>query len=221
MIFGKIDYLNLLPFHVFIKKQPLHSRFKAATEWKKSYPSHINRLLETRRVDAGFISSIRSEKKTCFDVGIVAQNEVLSVLVLKQASGEDIESETSNTLCKILNLNGQVLIGDKALKQYLKDSSGVIDMAKVWRQRYALPFVFARFCACRYEDIYRDLAKRFAKKRVKIPHYILQKYAKSRGIEPEELLFYLSKITYKIEHREKRALRKYLKLAKKVDVSLK
>jgi chorismate dehydratase len=216
MIFGKIDYLNLLPFHVFLKRQPFHSRFKAATEWKKSYPSHINHLLETRRVDAGFISSIRSDKKSCFDVGIVAQDEVLSVLVIKDKKGKDIESETSNILSKILKLQGQVIIGDKALKKYLQDSSGVVDMAKVWSDRYKLPFVFARLCACRHEDIYQKLAKSFVKKRVKIPYYILQKHAYSRGIEPEQLLFYLSKITYKIEHKEKKALKKYLKLAKKV-----
>ncbi|MFP4486344.1 MAG: MqnA/MqnD/SBP family protein [Campylobacterales bacterium] len=216
MIFGKIDYLNLLPFHVFLKKQPFHSRFKASAEWKKSYPSFINTLLEHRKVDAGFISSIKSSGKNCFDAGIVAQNEVLSVIVIDKESGEDIESETSNALSKILGLQGRVLIGDKALKRYLEDSSNIQDMAKIWREKEGLPFVFARFCACRHIHIYGDIAKKFVTKRVKIPSYILKKYAKSRDITPQQLLLYLSKISYKIEHKEKKALKKYLKLAKKV-----
>ena len=33
MIFGKIDYLNLLPFHVFLKATPLKTQVKKAIEF--------------------------------------------------------------------------------------------------------------------------------------------------------------------------------------------
>ena len=34
MIFGKIDYLNLLPFHVFLKRSRLSSQDKKIIEFK-------------------------------------------------------------------------------------------------------------------------------------------------------------------------------------------
>ena len=45
MIFGKIDYLNLLPFHVFLKRSRLSSQDKKIIEFKKGVPSKLNRNL--------------------------------------------------------------------------------------------------------------------------------------------------------------------------------
>ena len=55
MIFGKIDYLNLLPFHVFLKSAPLSSQIKKAIEFKKGVPSKLNRALNARKIDAAVI----------------------------------------------------------------------------------------------------------------------------------------------------------------------
>jgi len=52
MIFGKIDYLNLLPFHVFLKAAPLKTQVKKAIEFKKGVPSKLNRALNARKIDA-------------------------------------------------------------------------------------------------------------------------------------------------------------------------
>ena len=41
MLFGKIDYLNLLPFHVFLKRSQLQNAAKKAIEFKKDVPSNF------------------------------------------------------------------------------------------------------------------------------------------------------------------------------------
>ena len=56
MIFAKIDFINLLPFHVFIKKNITSSQLKASIEYKKSYPSSITNNFKKRKVDSAFIS---------------------------------------------------------------------------------------------------------------------------------------------------------------------
>ena len=83
MIFGKIDYLNLLPFHVFLKRSRLSSQDKKIIEFKKGVPSKLNRDLRCRKIDAAVISSIESRKKRYKKVslGIVAKGDVKSVLV--------------------------------------------------------------------------------------------------------------------------------------------
>ncbi|MFC2346099.1 MAG: menaquinone via futalosine step 1, partial [Campylobacter sp.] len=63
MIFGKIDYLNLLPFHVFLKRSRLSSQDKKIIEFKKGVPSKLNCDLCCRRIDAAVVSSIESRKK--------------------------------------------------------------------------------------------------------------------------------------------------------------
>jgi len=83
MIFAKIDFINLLPFYTFIKKNIKSSQIKAIITYKKSYPSAINKQFKKRKIDAAFISSVISKKCKCLDIGIVAQKEVLSVLSLK------------------------------------------------------------------------------------------------------------------------------------------
>ena len=118
MIFGKIDYINLLPFYVFFKKYINSSQIKAILEYKKSYPSNINDKFIKRKIDAAFISSIYSKKKQKTNIGIISYDKVDSVLCILGDYQEDIESSTSNILAKILNIKGKVLIGDKALRYY-------------------------------------------------------------------------------------------------------
>ena len=119
MIFGKIDYLNLLPFHVFLKRSRLSSQDKKIIEFKKGVPSKLNRDLCCRRIDAAVISSIESRKKRYKKVslGIVAKGDVKSVLVRKgTAARPDPASASSNALAGVLGLEGEGLIGDRVLK---------------------------------------------------------------------------------------------------------
>jgi hypothetical protein len=83
VIVGKIDYLNLLPFHLFIKKYNIKT--------KKGYPAQVNRLFEKRIVDAAFISSIKSKNRKCFDAGIIANKKVMSVLVCEGQTKDDFD----------------------------------------------------------------------------------------------------------------------------------
>jgi len=63
MIFGKIEYLNLLPFHVFMKRFTRSSAAKMAMEYKKNVPAVINKKFKKRDVHAAFISSVAAYKK--------------------------------------------------------------------------------------------------------------------------------------------------------------
>ena len=47
MIFAKIDFINLLPFHIFIKKNIQSTQLKSIIKNKKSYPSFINNKFKT------------------------------------------------------------------------------------------------------------------------------------------------------------------------------
>ena len=211
MIIGKIDYINLLPFYVFLKKR-LTSQEKAALNFYKGVPSQINKKFKKGRVEAAVISSIFSAKYSCSDFGIVAHKKVASVLVCPGESKTDSDSNTSNILAKILDLQGEILIGDKALRQRDKRCA---DLAQKWYEKYRLPFVFARFCYRKRSRIYRKLAEDFLKTRVKIPHYILQRYARRSGLGPKEIHSYLQLIGYTISAKEKRSLKKFLKMAKR------
>jgi len=133
VVIGKIDYLNLLPFHLFIKRYNIKT--------KEGYPSQINRMFDKKLVEAGFISSIKSKNKKCFDVGIIANKKVMSVLVCEGKNRDDFESNTSNVLAKILHIKGEVIIGDKALQIYFKDLKNCKDLANEWYKKYKLPFV--------------------------------------------------------------------------------
>jgi chorismate dehydratase len=220
MIFGKIEYVNLLPFHIYIKKANFNSSFKQSINYKKSYPSKINRDFNSKRVNAAFISSIESSKKSCCKIGIVAKKDVMSVLVLSdKESKNDFESSTSNMLAKILRVNGEVIIGDKALKKfYSQGSDNFVDLAKFWNQNYNLPFVFGIFCFNSNKYIFQKIAKNFYKKSnsIKIPYYILNNYSKKLNLTNREILYYLTKITYKIDTKERKSLKLFLKLSKKV-----
>ncbi|BDY12831.1 MqnA/MqnD/SBP family protein [Hydrogenimonas cancrithermarum] len=212
MIFGKIEYLNLLPFHLFLKRALRHGIEKKAWQKRGSVPSRINRAFEARRVDAAVISSIKSRGRECTDFGIVADGEVMSVLVLPGKSRRDTDSDTSNALASLLGIEGEVMIGDKALRYRLANPGEGIDLAEAWKERTGLPFVFARLCAhSRHIRRLRRLTQRFFTSPPKIPYRILRREAKARGLNAAELRNYLNKIYYRLGWREKRALKRFLR----------
>ena len=212
MRFGKIDYLNLAPFDVFIKAYPTTSNFKQFLNLHKTYPSRLNKDFLLKRIDAGFISSIAGyyshlhQRATM--TGIISKGSVWSVIVLPTKDAQDYQSATSNALCKVLGLKGEVLIGDRAL-QYRYKNGKHIDMGDQWFKNKHLPFVFGRFCINSYDDFYQKMASAFNQKKVKIPHYILMEYSKRLEIEPQYILEYLKHIYYKIGPKELLGLKRF------------
>jgi chorismate dehydratase len=213
VLFGKIDYINLAPFHTFIKRYIKNSQLKQSIEYKKSYPSRINKLFKSRKIDAAFISSIESKRGNfhCLDAGIVAHKEIRSVLLKKGRFQKDSESATSNALAKVLGLEGEVIIGDKALKLFLENPELYTDLAVSWYKHYKLPFVFARFCVNKNQSYYRKLIKHFLHTEVHVPYYLLQRYAKKRDIPLREIKSYLKLVNYNIDYRSKRSLQKFFR----------
>ncbi len=212
MIFGKIEYLNLLPFQIFMKRYTRSSQAKAIQEYKKGVPSKINRDFKTKAVDAAFISSIEAKRSKFAPLGIIAKKEVLSVLIIPSSvEKNDSASATSNRLAKVLNLKGEVVIGDRALKLYLQGTE-VIDMAKMWNEKYKLPFVFALLCHNKHDNEIKKVSNAFSKRKVKIPQYILKKASLSSEISPEDILHYLEHISYKLDYKAKKGLKKFWKL---------
>lgn len=215
MIFAKIDFINLLPFHVYMKKNIRSNQIKSIIEYKKSYPSRINQKYKRRKVDSAFISSIASRSEKRIELGIIARKEVLSVLLIPGVYEKDIQSETSNALAQVLNLEGKVIIGDKALKFYHEnDKEGFIDLAKAWQDKYHLPFVFATLCYHQNGRLLKKLTRNFNKRHIKIPQYILEKYEQRSGISKQQILEYLDCIDYDMGIKERRALKLFLKLTK-------
>jgi len=213
MVFGKIEYLNLLPFHVFMKRFTKGSSAKMSMEYKKNVPSAVNRAFHARRVDAAFISSISAQKSSYVSLGIIAKKSVKSVLVIPtKKSKKDVESASSNILADILQLEGEVIIGDKALR-YALENEDYIDLAQEWYRRYRLPFVFALLCYHKEQKLYTKIAREFLKKEVKIPRYLLQRASKKSHISQEEILAYLQLISYKVDTQAKRGLKKFYKSA--------
>lgn len=210
MLFGSISYLNLLPFQVFLKRYLRHNASKMTFGYKRAVPSQINKALARKSIHAGFISSVESPRYACSDLGIIANKKVYSVLVLEGQSQTDPASATSNALAKLLNIEGKVLIGDEALKYYLAGGKG-IDLAEEWHKRTGLPFVFARLCYNKHGKAIKKLANTFAQSNTKIPQYILKKEAKRRDITTKQLLWYLEHISYKLDWKAKRGLKKFLK----------
>ncbi|RXJ90132.1 hypothetical protein CRV01_02915 [Arcobacter sp. CECT 8983] len=215
MLFAKIDFINLLPFHVYIKRNIKSNQVKAIIEYKKSYPSVINKKFKKRKVDSAFISSIASRGEKRLDFGIIARADVQSVILIPGEEKEDYQSETSNALAKVLGLKGKVLIGDKALK-YFHDSKDkdFIDLALAWQDKYNLPFVFATLCFNKNKKYLKKVTKRFDKRKIYIPQYILESYSKRSGIPKKAITEYLKKIDYDIGIKEKRAIKKFLQLTK-------
>jgi chorismate dehydratase len=219
MIFSKIDFINLLPFHIYIKKNIKSNQLKSSIEYKKSYPSVITSNFKKRKVHSAFISSIGSRNEKHLDFGIIARNQVDSVLMLpNKKPKDDFQSKTSNALAKVLNLKGEVIIGDKALKFFIENKNNkdekIIDLAKFWQIKYKLPFVFAVLCYNKYENRLKQITKNFDKKKIKIPQYILEQYSNRSGISKKDILEYLKKIDYDIGYKEKRALKLFLKITK-------
>jgi chorismate dehydratase len=215
MLFGSISYLNLLPFQVFLKRYISNNASKMTFRYKRAVPSQINKALKRREVNAAFISSIESSKCKCTDLGIIAEKKVYSVLLLEGENEIDPASATSNTLARVLDLQGKVVIGDAALQHYLNGGES-IDLAEAWYKETELPFVFARLCYNKHEESIQKLARTFARTKVKIPQYILKKEAQKRGITPKELTWYLSHIHYKMDHSAKKSLKLFLKKSKKI-----
>ena len=217
MIFGKIEYLNLLPFHVFMKRYVKSSQQGQALHYKRGVPSQINASFKTRRVNAAFISSISSEKCQCLDLGISAKKEVKSVLLIPGSDQIDNESATSNVLAKVLGLDGEVIIGDKALKFYLQNKNiEVFDLAQLWYEKHKLPFVFARLCYHGKSKQYKKLSSMFLKKPHKLPQYILEASSQKTGINKKDIIHYLELIEYKLDAKALLSLKKFLRLSKKL-----
>jgi chorismate dehydratase len=182
--------------------------------YKRAVPSKINYALKKRQINAGFISSIESKPYRCSNLGIIANREVYSVFVIESKEKKrDIESATSNALASFLNIEGEVIIGDKALKYYLSGGE-CTDLATEWYKKTKLPFVFARLCYNSHSKMVKDIEKKFLKQPIKIPQYILKKEAKERGISPKDLNWYLEFIEYRLNYKSKRSLKLFLKKVK-------
>jgi chorismate dehydratase len=208
VIYGAIQYLNLLPFHLFLQKHISSSQFHRAM--RSGVPRKVNTDFQNRRVDGAFISSVLSQGENCGNLGIIARKDVLSVLVLSGENREDSESQTSNQLAKILKVNGKVLIGDKALIHYFKNGNG-IDLAEKWNEKFGLPFVFAKLCFKKKRKTFQKIENKFRKTKIYIPHFVMEKEKKRLGLSRKEILLYLSKIDYFCDKKSRVGLNKFLK----------
>ena len=196
-----------------MKRFTKSSQQKMSMHYKKGVPSKINSEFQSRRVDSAFISSIKAKKYDNVNVGIIAKKEVLSVLVIpNKKSINDIESASSNMLAKVLDIQGEVLIGDKALKYYLEGKPH-IDLAKEWYSRYNLPFVFALLCFHKERKLYKRIEKQFLKLKPKIPQYILEQASQKTAISKKDILHYLHYISYDLNQKSKLSLKKFYKLS--------
>jgi len=214
LIFGKIEYLNLLPFHVFMKRYARSGRRRIGFDYKKGVPSKINAEFTARKVDAAFISSVGAGRYTHAPLGIIAKKEVLSVLLLPgEQLEEDSESATSNVLAKVLGLKGEVLIGDKALR-YRLNGGKALDLADEWHQKYRLPFVFALLCHHGHSKEVKRLSKAFLRHKIHIPHYLLKNASKRTGIEVPDIISYLTFISYNLDIKAKHGLNKFWRLSR-------
>lgn len=219
MIFGKIEYLNLLPFHVFMKRFTKSSQQSMSMHYYRDVPAKTNKKFISKKVDAAFISSIRAKRQKHVNLGIIARKEVLSVLVVPSENDvKDKESETSNVLAKILNVQGEVLIGDKALRYYLQEKPHT-DLAKIWNEKHNLPFVFALLCYHKDKALYKKIEKNFLKRRVKIPRYILDEASKRTNVAHDDILNYLKHISYDLDKKAKKGVDKFYKEAKKISLN--
>nr|WP_321267476.1 MqnA/MqnD/SBP family protein [uncultured Sulfurimonas sp.] len=211
MVFGKIEYLNLLPFHVFMKRFTKSSQQSMSMHYKRGVPAKINEKFLSRRVDAAFISSVHAKKYKYVNLGIIAKKEVLSVIVVPDVEDEkDAESATSNILAKVLDVKGKVLIGDKALKYYLQGKPH-IDLASEWNRRYKLPFVFALLCYHKDKNLYKKIQKEFLKQKIKIPQYLLNEASLKTDVSKKEILNYLTYISYDLNTKAKKGLSLFYK----------
>lgn len=230
MRFGKIDYLNLLPFEVFIRSYPKPSQFQLFYNKRKSYPSRLNQEFLFSRIDAGFVSSIvalrsKRERFQATNVGIIARKKVMSVICLPQERGDDYQSATSNALLRVLGLTGRVLIGDRALVEVLKmQSKGrdaiYWDMGEMWVQRERLPFVFGRLCVRKNREFYARLIQAFVREKTRIPYFILKKAESKSGIECKEILKYLDNLSYKLDKKAQIGMNRFYRKLRILNIEL-
>ncbi len=212
MRFGRIEYLNLLPFHVFMKRYLRYSQAKSAIRYGADVPSKINRAFERRRIDAAFISSVKARGCTDTGLGIIARGEVQSVLLVPGEPKPDSASATSNVLARVLGLEGEVLIGDRALRAYAEGVEA-IDLAQAWERQTGLPFVFAVLCTHGHVKEAERLSRRFARAPQKIPQYLLRQASRRSGIAVSVIREYLGRIDYVLDHRSRRGLKRFWRLA--------
>jgi len=170
-------------------------------------------MFRKKLIDAAFISSVESTKKNSTASGIVAKGAVKSVIIKIGAQKNDSESATSNRLAKVLGLEGEVLIGDKALLKYLENPSEYIDLAQEWKKKTGLPFVFGRFCFNRHGKRYKKLSNEFNRSKIRIPHYVMEWEAKQKGFSRKDAKEYLKLIGYRIGPKEERGLALFMKKA--------
>lgn len=199
-----------------MKRFTRSSQQSMSMHYYRDVPAKTNKKFLSRRVDAAFISSIKAKNHKHVNLGIIAKKEVLSVLVIPHINNvNDTASETSNVLAKILNVQGEVLIGDKALRYYLQNKPH-IDLAKMWNEKYNLPFVFALLCYHKDRELYKKIEKNFLKSRVKIPRYILNEASTRAKISQKNILNYLKHISYRLDTKAKKGLARFYKEALKV-----
>jgi len=199
-----------------MKRFTRSSQAKAIMNYKKDVPAKINHSFINRRVDAAFISSIAAKKQHHINLGIIARKEVRSVLIIPSKENKtDKESASSNILAKVLKQQGEILIGDKALR-YALENSNYIDLAKLWQEKYNLPFVFALLCYHKDKKFYKKVEREFLKKKQKIPMYLLDQASHKTNVTPKEILSYLELISYKLDTKAKLGLKKFYNEAKKI-----
>lgn len=212
--FGKIAYLNLLPFDIFLKRSSLPQIVKQSIAWHHDVPSRINARFRSRRIDAAFISSIASRRYTGTKTGIIARRAVKSVILIPNTPpSQDPASETSNALARYLGLEGRVIIGDAALR-YALSGAPYLDLGQLWHDKTGLPFVFARLCYHGRASTYKKLAHRFTHTPMKIPRYILHDQARKRGIASHDILSYLALIDYRLDAHAHKGLKRFLSVTK-------
>jgi chorismate dehydratase len=146
----------------------------------------------------------------------VAKGAVKSVIIKPGAQKNDNESATSNRLARVLGLTGEVFIGDKALRKYLRSPDDYVDLAEKWSGETGLPFVFGRFCFNRNGERYKKLSHEFNNQKIKIPHYVMSGEATQKGFSYKEAKEYLALISYRVGAKEERGFALFMKKAKKL-----
>lgn len=211
MRFGKIDYLNLAPFDIFIKKYPTQSSFKLFINHHKNYPAKLNKEFLFKRIDAGFISSIAGMKSKKTKSAIISYGEVWSVVAIKSDNKFDYQSASSNALSIVLKIDGEILIGNRALGYKLghKLDKDYIDLGLEWYKKYRLPFVFGLLCCNKFEKFYNKLSESFNNQNIKIPQYLLKEYENLTKIKKGDIKEYLKHIHYKVSNKPKIGLNRF------------
>ncbi len=207
MIFEPISYLNLLKIHIFFAKNRVRLKPK-----QNITPEVVNKKLVKRKIGAAFVSSIVARKFKYVPLGIVANKKVMSVLVFKGQNKKDPASATSNLLANILNISGETVIGDSALRRY-ENNENIVDLATQWHKKTRLPFVFGLLAIRKNYSFFKKLANKFPKK-IFIPHSKILIEAKKRDIKHNVAKDYLKLIHHSVGIKESRALKLFWRKAR-------